>query len=90
MLLIFFLKIMLGLCIYLKLLLCPVWNVKFSTSVYESCVTCVCAHVGACLNAGYRKVWQIPYCKSWKEQKCDVAKQVLLLFSVILKPIDTI
>lgn len=51
---------------------------------------CVYVHAGACFNAEYRKVWQIPYCKSWKEQKCDVAEQVLLLFSVILKSTDTI
>lgn len=93
MLLIFFFNHVRSLYIYLKP--CVVPCLKCNVSHFSVCIlsVCVClclyAHVGACFNAGYRKVWQIPYCKSLKEQKCYVAKQNLLLFSVILKPIDT-
>lgn len=84
---------MLGLCIYLKPFVAP--RLNCAVSHVRICLLPVrvglrlYTHVGACFSAGYRKVWQIPYRESFKEQNCYVAKQNLLLFRVILKPIDT-
>lgn len=62
-------KIMLGLCIKHFVILCLKCNVEYFSTMCHVFV-CVCACARMCLNAGHRKVLQVPYCKSLKGQKC--------------------